>query len=465
MDPFPSIRYASPFCKAGNALVTPLGLRVSMGGIDHLLFGDSPACLSFNSASSSTGDTTPRAKRKYTKRPGASGGAAGAGGDTPKKRGRKKKMILGPDGQPMTPPPKVKGKRGRPRKLDASGADRANANSKPPLQQAKIRVRNNLMPINNEPIPVDSEDEPDLGSPSRASDSLSLDENLRALRHLHEKYANIGKDDLYQTHLLAANFKSPGPPPSGDGYPGPGAHDDDEVLSVRSSPGREEAGKVEKLEDSSDSDSDDSSSSESGSTSSGSSSSSSSGSSSSSDSSDSESEKNGPAAAVVPATALPLGEDRSFGSWSHNSASRSPRSDDSGSGSGAEGGRADAYGDERGASLSESENESPDKSFQCNVCKKWYSTSVTLKIHRRVHVTRGAGNSKSRARSKDRYECDCCDEVFTRREKLLEHRSAIDNTLYVVRDRNRRLCRPRAVSMTTAFMISLVLLFTGFSSI
>ncbi|KOB73035.1 Zinc finger transcription factor KRAB-E2S, partial [Operophtera brumata] len=31
------------------------------------------------------------------------------------------------------------------------------------------------------------------GSPGAASDSLSLDENLRALRHIHEKYANIDK--------------------------------------------------------------------------------------------------------------------------------------------------------------------------------------------------------------------------------------------------------------------------------
>lgn len=29
--------------------------------------------------------------------------------------------------------------------------------------------------------------------------------------------------------------------------------------------------------------------------------------------------------------------------------------------------------------ISESDNESPDKSFQCHICRKWYSTRVTLK--------------------------------------------------------------------------------------
>ncbi|XP_026333249.1 uncharacterized protein LOC113240216 [Hyposmocoma kahamanoa] len=152
-----------------------------------------------SAASSSAGDTTPRVKRKYTKRaPGT----------------KKTDSTTGE---------KVKGKRGRPRKVDQMAANNKQ------LQQPKIRVRSNLMPTNNETITLDSDDEPDLGSPSQASD-LSFDENLRALRHIHEKYANIDKDDLYEAHLLAANFKKP---PTDQRH-----RDDDEVLSVRSSEGK-----------------------------------------------------------------------------------------------------------------------------------------------------------------------------------------------------------------------------------
>ncbi|XP_053622715.1 zinc finger protein 2-like isoform X3 [Plodia interpunctella] len=336
-----------------------------------------------SAASSSAGDT-PRVKRKYTKRnPGT------------------KKSDSTPSGE------RVKGKRGRPRK------DVQLSNNRP--EQAKIRVRNNLMPINTEPIAVDSDDEPDLGSPSQASDSLSLDENLRALRHIHEKYANIDKDDLYQTHLLAG-FKKP--PNDQQRF-----RDDDEVLSVRSSEGnasvKEADTRVEKLEDSSNSDSD-SSSSGSGSSSSGSSSSSSSGSSSSSDSSDSESdsERSKTEAAPLNASPPPINnasheDERSYGEWSYS------------------GNQSDSDSDHERTTdipppqddISESDNESPDKRFQCRLCRKWYSTRVTLKIHQRSHQNRGSGNSRSRARSSDRYECDCCNETFSRREKLWDHKA------------------------------------------
>ncbi|XP_038220408.1 uncharacterized protein DDB_G0284459-like isoform X2 [Zerene cesonia] len=348
-----------------------------------------------SAASSSAGESTPRVKRKYTKR-------------TPSAK---------KDGNSSTE--RVKGKRGRPRKIDQLTAKNP--------QEGKIRVRSNLMPVNAEPIPVDSDDEPDLGSPSQASDSLSLDENLRALRHIHEKYANIDKDDLYEAHLLAANFKKP-PMDQVQRL----NRDDDDVLSVRSSEGcasvKEMDTRVEKLEDSSNSDSD--SSSESGSSSSGSSSSSSSD---SSDSSSSDSEREdapaprAPAAPTVPAAPAALehaADDRSFGAWSYTRTS----------GTNTESGSDSEPDPERAADalappptlptdeISESDNESADKSFQCHICKKWYSTRVTLKIHRRVHQNRGGGASRSRARGSDRYECDCCSETFARREKLAHHK-------------------------------------------
>ncbi|XP_045508908.1 zinc finger protein 90-like isoform X2 [Colias croceus] len=355
-----------------------------------------------SAASSSAGESTPRAKRKYTKR-------------TPSTK---------KDGNSSTE--RVKGKRGRPRKLDQLTAKNP--------QEGKIRVRSNLMPLNTEPIPVDSDDEPDLGSPSQASDSLSLDENLRALRHIHEKYANIDKDDLYEAHLLAANFKKP-PMDQVQRL----NRDDDDVLSIRSSEGcasvKEMDTRVEKLEDSSNSDSD--SSSESGSSSSGSSSSSSSDSSDSS-SSDSEHEDATPnASASVDNT----GDDsRSFGAWSYTRTSGT--NTDSGSDSDPER-STDALlppptlpTDE----ISESDNESPDKSFQCHICKKWYSTRVTLKIHRRVHQNRGGGAaSRSRARN-DRYECDCCNETFARRERLANHRAEAHRGAMTVRCEVCRKC-------------------------
>ncbi|KPJ19548.1 Zinc finger protein 181 [Papilio machaon] len=83
-----------------------------------------------SAASSSTGDSTPRVKRKYTKR-------------TPST----KKNDSQSSGE------RVKGKRGRPRKIDQLAKE----------QQPKIRVRSNLMP-NSEPIPVDSDDEPGLAA-------------------------------------------------------------------------------------------------------------------------------------------------------------------------------------------------------------------------------------------------------------------------------------------------------------
>ncbi|CAG4974569.1 unnamed protein product [Colias eurytheme] len=355
-----------------------------------------------SAASSSAGESTPRAKRKYTKR-------------TPSTK---------KDGNSSTE--RVKGKRGRPRKIDQLTAKNP--------QEGKIRVRSNLMPLNTEPIPVDSDDEPDLGSPSQASDSLSLDENLRALRHIHEKYANIDKDDLYEAHLLAANFKKP-PMDQVQRL----NRDDDDVLSIRSSEGcasvKEMDTRVEKLEDSSNSDSD--SSSESGSSSSGSSSSSSSDSSDSS-SSDSEHEDATPNAnASVDHT----GDDsRSFGAWSYTRTSGT--NTDSGSDSDPER-STDALlppptlpTDE----ISESDNESPDKSFQCHICKKWYSTRVTLKIHRRVHQNRGGGAaSRSRARN-DRYECDCCNETFARRERLIHHRAEAHRGAMTVRCEVCRKC-------------------------
>ncbi|XP_063372058.1 zinc finger protein 37-like [Cydia amplana] len=340
------------------------------------------------SAASSSAGETPRVKRKYTKR------APGANKDSPPAAER------------------VKGKRGRPRK-DAN-------NHKP--QQPKIRVRSNLMPDNNEPITLDSDDEPDLGSPSQASDSLSLDENLRALRHIHEKYANIDKDDLYEAHLLAAKFKKPDE-----------RAQDDDVLSVRSSEGRasvKDSDRVEKLEDSSGSDSD-SSSSGSGSSSSGSSTTSSS-SSSSSSSSDSESE---PETRTDPNTHQPAEDDRSFGAWSYSGAVSS------GSESDPERNAAAVPIPPRQDEISESENESPDKSFQCHICKKWYSTRVTLKIHRRSHQARGGGGgSRQRTRSSDRYECDCCDMTFNRREKLWDHKASAHRGAMTVRCEVCRKC-------------------------
>ncbi|CAG9120183.1 unnamed protein product [Plutella xylostella] len=285
-----------------------------------------------SAASSSTGDTTPRVKRKYTKR------ALSAGGNGP---GRPRKDPNAPSSE------RVKGKRGRPRKTDLMAGGMMASNSS---TQGKIRVRSNLMPMNSEPISLDSDDEPDLGSPSQASDSLSLDENLRALRHLHEKYANLDKDDAYNAQLLAANCKK-----------NERGSEDRSVIELDT--------RVEKLEDSSNSDSD-SSSSASGS---GSSSSSSSGSSSSSSGSESDSddERNGAPPPIINDIA-----ERSLGAWSHAS---QPTSD-----SDSDPERAAAVSPAPGAvsparSLSESENESPDKSFQCHVCRKWYSTSVTLK--------------------------------------------------------------------------------------
>lgn len=357
-----------------------------------------------SAASSSTGDTTPRVKRKYTKR-----------APSAKKN----------DSTPQTD--RVKGKRGRPRKVDQTAA-----NSRQP-QQPKIRVRSNLMPVNSEPISLDSDDEPDLGSPSQASDSLSLDENLRAIRHIHEKYANIHKDDLYESHLIAANFKKP---PSEVQR----LRDDDEVLSVRSSEGctsvKELDTRVEKLEDSSNSDSD-SSSSGSGSSSSGTSSTSSSGSSSSSDSSDSEEEGDKKPEPQPPQQLNSVTEDdQSFGAWSSYSNAQSESASDS------DPERATDLLIPRGEQdeISESENESADKSFQCHICRKWYSTRVTLKIHRRVHQSRGGGNSRSRARSSDRYECDCCSETFPRREKLWEHKAQAHRGAMTVRCEVCRRC-------------------------
>ncbi|XP_026747865.1 zinc finger protein 37-like isoform X2 [Trichoplusia ni] len=353
-----------------------------------------------SAASSSAGENTPRVKRKYTKR-------------TPN-----------PKKDASTSSERVKGKRGRPRKSDQLAAGNKQQ------QQPKIRVRNNLMPMNAEPITLDSDDEPDLGSPSQASDSLSLDENLRALRHIHEKYANIDKDDLYEAHLLAANFKKPLDSQR---------RDDDEVLSIRSSEGcasvKELDARVEKLEDSSNSDSD-SSSSGSGSSSSGSSSSSSSGSSSSSDSSDSESEPEDKPKTEPPPANHHNDDDRSFGAWSYSGPASGSASDSDPERQPPASGTGAASHDE----ISESDNESADKSFQCHVCSKWYSTRVTLKIHRRVHQNRGGGNSRSRARSSDRYECDCCSETFNRREKLWEHKAEAHRGAMTVRCEVCRKC-------------------------
>ncbi|XP_045525727.1 myoneurin-like isoform X6 [Pieris brassicae] len=361
-----------------------------------------------SAASSSAGESTPRVKRKYTKR-------------TPTKK----------DGNSSTD--RVKGKRGRPRKIDQM-------NRNP--QEGKIRVRNNLMPLNTEPIPVDSDDEPDLGSPSQASDSLSLDENLRALRHIHEKYANIDKmkllqDDLYEAHLLAANFKKP-PVDQVQRL----TREDDDVLSVRSSEGgasvKELETRVEKLEDSSNSDSG-SSSSGSGSSSSGSSSSSSSDSSSSSSSESEGEEEKGEEKEPTELNSLEnTNDERSFGAWSHGQSAQSGTNSDSGSDSDPERGGIPGpipAQDE----ISESENESADKSFQCHICKKWYSTRVTLKIHRRGHQSRGGGG-RSRARSSDKYECDCCSATFTRKEKLWEHRAEAHRGSMTVRCEVCRKC-------------------------
>ncbi|XP_068627276.1 uncharacterized protein [Battus philenor] len=370
-----------------------------------------------SAASSSAGDTTPRVKRKYTKR-------------TPST----KKNDLTSSGE------RVKGKRGRPRKIDPS-------TPKQP-QQPKIRVRSNLMPSTTEPITLDSDDEPDLGSPSQASDSLSLDENLRALRHIHEKYANIDKDDMYGAHLLAVNFKKP---PLEPGLRA--AHrDEDEVLSIRSSEGcasvKELDTRVEKLEDSSNSDSD-TSSSGSGSSTSGSSSSSSSGSSSSSDSSDSDSDSGDerPDGDAPKTITNAVEDDRSFGAWSSYSGAQTF----SGSASNSEDEGLEVVAPEttgppppgeapRDDDISESENESADKSFQCHICRKWYSTRVTLKIHRRVHQSKGRGTSRARTRSSERYECDCCNETFSRRDKLWEHKAEAHRGSMTVRCEVCRKC-------------------------
>ncbi|KPJ00402.1 hypothetical protein RR46_06992 [Papilio xuthus] len=365
-----------------------------------------------SAASSSMGDSTPRVKRKYTKR-------------TPSTKKN--------DSQSSAD--RVKGKRGRPRKIDQITKQ----------QHPKIRVRSNLMP-NSEPIPVDSDDEPDLGSPSQASDSLSLDENLRALRHIHEKYANIDKDDMYEAHLLAANFKKPA-------TDGARPHDDD-VLSVRSSEGCASVKEVEtravKVEDSSNSDSD-TTSSGSCSSSSGSSSSSSSGSSSSSDSSDSESDAEFP---PQPPALHAAQDDRSFGAWSSYSGAQTHSGSDSNSedeveaGPGGAGKGAGAGPGTQGAGpeprpedeISESENESADKSFQCYIC--FDSSMVNLqKIHRRVHQNRGGGGGgRSRARCSERYECDCCSETFSRRDKLREHKAEAHRGSMTVRCEVCRKC-------------------------
>lgn len=347
-------------------------------------------------ASSSTGDTTPKVKRKYTKRPPGVG-------DAPGKRGRKRKLILGPDGQPIIPSSsdKVKGKRGRPRKDAPSGGA---------PQTPLIRVRNNLMPEKNEQVPVESDE--DLGSPGN-SDSLSFDENLRALRHLHEKYANIGKDDQYSAHLLAANFKKP----PADGAP----NDQDDVVSLQSSG--------------------DSSNSSDSSSSGSSSSSSSSSESSSSDSSDSEAEPqvNGDASPLKTDSNTRIDDDRSFGPWSYKTNSDSSDSESEKS-STVQSSQAMQPAVPAVDSLSESENESPDKSFQCHICKKWYSTIVTLKIHRRSHLNRGSGGGSGGRTGRDKYECDSCDSVFSRREKLWEHRAEVHRGSMTVRCEVCRKC-------------------------
>ncbi|XP_045541210.1 zinc finger protein 184-like isoform X2 [Papilio machaon] len=360
-----------------------------------------------SAASSSTGDSTPRVKRKYTKRTPSTKKNDSSSGE------------------------RVKGKRGRPRKIDQLAKE----------QQPKIRVRSNLMP-NSEPIPVDSDDEPGLGSPSQASDSLSLDENLRALRHIHEKYANIDKDDMYEAHLLAANFKKPA-------AEGARTSHDEDVLSVRSSEGctlnKDVDTRAVKIDDSSNSDSD-SSTSGSCSSSSGSSSSSSSGSSSSSDSSDSESDTERP-----PQPPPAAQDDRSFGAWSSYSGAQTHSGSESNSEDEVEAGlgAAGAGPGPQGAGpetrpeddISESENESADKSFQCYICRKWYSTRVTLKIHRRVHQNRGGGGGgRSRARCSERYECDCCSETFSRRDKLREHKAEAHRGSMTVRCEVCRKC-------------------------
>ncbi|XP_045456279.1 myoneurin-like [Melitaea cinxia] len=357
-----------------------------------------------SAASSSAGESTPRVKRKYTKR------APNSSNSTPNSD-------------------RVKGKRGRPRKTDQ-------VTSKQPDQPSEmIRVRSNLMPLNTEPITVDSDDEPDLGSPSQASDSLSLDENLRALRHIHEKYANIDKDDMYEAHLLAANFKKP-PMDQVQRL----ARDEDEVLSVRSSEDcasvKEMDARIDRLDESSNSSDSSSSASSVDGSSSSSSSSSSSGSSSSSDSSDSDSDDESPETESRTANSVE-DDSRSFGAWSYSL--QSGTNTDSGSDSDPErNGPVEPIPAQD--EISESENESADKSFQCHLCRKWYSTRVTLKIHRRVHQNKGGGNSRSRTRSSDRYECDCCNETFNRREKLWEHKAEVHRGSMTVRCEVCRKC-------------------------
>ncbi|KAJ0169628.1 hypothetical protein K1T71_014813 [Dendrolimus kikuchii] len=295
-----------------------------------------------SAASSSTGDTTPRMKRKYTRRTISA-----------------KKDV---DGVQRHSPCVIKK---RPRKIDQM------ANSKQP-QQAKIRVRSNLMPDNTEPISLDSDDEPDLGRERfpRTGGALSSCPCIKARGHVWSAPATGPSDDMFEAHLLAANFKKP------SHESGLRANrDDDEVLSIRSSEGcasvKEMDTRVEKLEDSSNSDSD-SSSSGSGSSSSGSSSSSSD-CSSSSDSSDSDSDS----------------------------------------------------GDEKTAN---------------NDAQPTNNTNEDERIHRRSHQNRGGGNSRSRTRFSDRYECDCCNETFNRREKLWEHKAEAHRGSMTVRCEVCRKC-------------------------
>ncbi|VVC87627.1 unnamed protein product [Leptidea sinapis] len=247
-----------------------------------------------SAASSSAGESTPRVKRKYTKR-------------TP----TTKKEALPNSAD------RVKGKRGRPRKIDQLA-------QRHPEEVGRIRVRSNLMPANTEPIPVDSDDEPDLGSPKAAGgvvQSKMRTPRWRSLRTAPIRPRTVARAPVSTClYMLAPHSSSD----SSD------SENEPETTNKNVNPGS---------------------------------------------ASDSDPERNG-----IPGPV--------------------PTQDE----------------------ISESDNESADKSFQCHICKKWYSTR-----------NKGSGGGRSRARSSDKYECDCCNQTFTRREKLWEHKAEVHRGSMTVR--------------------------------
>ncbi|VVC87628.1 unnamed protein product [Leptidea sinapis] len=232
-----------------------------------------------SAASSSAGESTPRVKRKYTKR-------------TP----TTKKEALPNSAD------RVKGKRGRPRKIDQLA-------QRHPEEVGRIRVRSNLMPANTEPIPVDSDDEPDLGSPKAAGGVVQS--KMRTPRWRSLRTAPIRPRTVARAPLQLGQLRQ-----------------------------RERAGDNEQK------------------------------------------------------------REPGFGVRLRPRAERHP------------GARAHPGRDQR---------------------ERQRVRRQELPVPHLQEVNKGSGGGRSRARSSDKYECDCCNQTFTRREKLWEHKAEVHRGSMTVR--------------------------------